>query len=160
MSDDTPSASPSKVAIVVCTRDRPELLQQNVASIARYRRAHDDVVIVDSASRDRSAVPRIAAAAGFRSVRLDLPGASRARNAGVAATTAPLIAFTDDDCLITDGWTTGLEEALSDPAIGFVTGRLIADEESSAATAFAATWPCCNSTIFSENYGYAFCRPE
>jgi cellulose synthase/poly-beta-1,6-N-acetylglucosamine synthase-like glycosyltransferase len=71
---------------------------------------------------------------GFRSIRLDRPGTSRARNAGWAAATAPLIAFIDDDCLVTEGWSERIEAAFADPSVGFVTGRVEADREASLST--------------------------
>jgi GT2 family glycosyltransferase len=46
------------------------------------------------------------------------------------ATTAPVVAYIDDDCLVTEGWTAGIERAFADPRIGFVTGRVLADRDS------------------------------
>jgi GT2 family glycosyltransferase len=63
-------------------------------------------------------------------VRIEVAGVSRARNAGTAAATKPIIAFTDDDCLPDPGWTKAIERAFTeDPAIGFLTGRIVADRQ-------------------------------
>lgn len=129
MNVDDPAPYSKGIAVVVCTRDRPALLERNVESLSRHLRRQDAVVLVDSASRDPTTVAAIARQAGFASIRLERPGASRARNAGAAATDAPLLAFTDDDCVITEGWSTAFERVLSDTAVGFVTGRVLADEE-------------------------------
>jgi glycosyltransferase involved in cell wall biosynthesis len=87
-----------RIAIVIPTRDRgPE-----AAAAARAVLSDPcdlELVVVDQ-SKDDSTVralgeiddPRL------RVVRSSLRGASNARNAGVAATSAPLLAFTDDDC--------------------------------------------------------------
>lgn len=120
---------PATVAAVVVTRDRPEMLRGTLDSFRRFLRADDEAVVVDSASRDAATVARVVEEAGFRLVRLERPGASRARNGGLAATSAPIIAYTDDDCVITEGWTAGVERALADPTVGFVTGRIEADRE-------------------------------
>jgi glycosyltransferase involved in cell wall biosynthesis len=114
------------VAVVICTRDRPLLLRTAVdAALAAIRR-DDELVVVDSASRDSSAVAP-ARAAGVRVVRVEQPGLSRARNAGIATTDAPIIAFTDDDCRPAPGWTEALSEPFEDPRVGFATGRVEAD---------------------------------
>jgi glycosyltransferase involved in cell wall biosynthesis len=115
------------VAAVAITRDRPALLEGVLASFVSFLRPTDDAVVIDSASEDAASIAAIARRAGVRLQRLERPGASRARNAGLAATTAPIIAYTDDDCLITEGWTAGIEAALADPALGFVTGQIEAD---------------------------------
>lgn len=121
--------TPPHVAVVLCTRDRPALLESAAEAIVQGIRPVDEAVVVDSASRD-PAVARIARAAGLRVVRAGLPGASRARNLGAASTTAPLIAFTDDDCLVAPGWTEAVEASFVNPAVGFVTGRVVADAAS------------------------------
>ena len=114
-------------AIVISTRDRPALLEGAIGAARAALRSGDELVIVDSASRDPSAMERIAATADVRLVRCDTPGASRARNAGAAATSAPLLAFTDDDCRPQPGWTAALERAFADPRTGLVTGRILPD---------------------------------
>lgn len=117
-----------RVAVVVATRDRPAFVGALLEHLVPALRPCDELVVVDSASRD-DAVRRTAEAAGVRVVRCDRPGVSRARNAGVAATTAPLIAMTDDDCLPEPGWTERVEAAFDAPDVGFVTGRVVADRQ-------------------------------
>jgi cellulose synthase/poly-beta-1,6-N-acetylglucosamine synthase-like glycosyltransferase len=39
------------------------------------------------------------------------------------------VAFTDDDCLVTRDWTARIEGAFRDPAVGFVTGRVLGDSD-------------------------------
>ena len=114
------------VAVVIPTRDRPQHLARVLAAVARAVDAVDEVVVVDSASTRADAV-EAAVRAGVRVVRCEEPGASRARNAGAAATTAPIVAFTDDDCAPRPGWTQAIAAALADPARAFVTGRVVPD---------------------------------
>jgi GT2 family glycosyltransferase len=114
-------------AIVICTRDRAALLERAIDAAKAALRSGDELVVVDSASRDRRAVEAVAAAAGVRLLRSDVPGASRARNAGAAATSAPLLVFTDDDCRPQQGWVTALDRAFADPRTGLVTGRILPD---------------------------------
>jgi glycosyltransferase involved in cell wall biosynthesis len=112
------------VAVVLCTRDRPELLAGALPGLVGAHDAGADVVVVDSASRGPETA-RLAGEAGLRVVRCDRPGASRARNAGLAATTGDVVVFTDDDCRPATGWADLLAAAITaDPAVGFATGRV------------------------------------
>ena len=68
---------------------------------ARY-----EVIVVDNASRDDTAA--IARDRGARVVHEPVPNRSRARNAGVAAARADVIAFIDGDCSASRGWLSAL----------------------------------------------------
>lgn len=116
------------VAVVLCTRDRPALLEAALPAIRAALRGEDEAVIVDSASVD-PAVRRIGEAAGFTVVRAPRPGLCLARNLGIAATTAPLVAITDDDCRPVPDWTARVAAPFADPLVGFATGRVIPDRE-------------------------------
>lgn len=117
------------VSVVVCSRDRAWLLRDSLAALRRAVRPQDEVVVVDSASRSPKTL-QIAEEAGFKVVRCELPGASRARNAGLWATSKQLVAFTDDDCLVDEGWTAAIRSAFEEERVGFVTGRVLPDRRS------------------------------
>ena len=117
------------VAVVACTRDRPELLQGLLPALQRAQQQGIDVVVVDSASRGPQ-TRALVEQAGLRLVRCEQPGASRARNAGFAATTAPVVVFVDDDCRPHDDWAYALAAAFdgdgdAGDAVGFATGRVV-----------------------------------
>jgi glycosyltransferase involved in cell wall biosynthesis len=109
------------VTVVVATRDRPEQLQRCLTSLRAATAGDDEVVVVDSASRD-ARTREVATAAGARVVRADLPGTSRARNLGWRAARHDLVAFTDDDVEVTADWLDGLARSLSVPGRRWVTG--------------------------------------
>jgi GT2 family glycosyltransferase len=67
-------------------------------------------VVIDNASRDRTAA--VARARGATVVSEPRPGRARARNRGVAATGAALLAFTDADCRPRPDWLARLAEPL------------------------------------------------
>jgi glycosyltransferase involved in cell wall biosynthesis len=85
-----------------------------------------ELVVVDQSEDDSCAValqeihdPRL------RVIRSSLRGASNARNVGASATTAPLLAFTDDDCRPEDGWvSTMLELFAGQPRPDLIFGRV------------------------------------
>lgn len=112
------------LCVVICSRNRPDMLRDALARLQPLLRPIDELVVVDSASRDL-VTQEVARAAGAKVVRTELPGLSRARNAGIAATDAQLVAFTDDDCEVEAGWTSAIAHAFDDPRIGFTTGKVV-----------------------------------
>ena len=85
-----------RVAVVVPVRDGERYLEAALRSLLDQTRPPDDIVVVDDGSRDGSA---IAEALGVRVLRRPATGVAAARNAGVHATTADLLAFLDADDL-------------------------------------------------------------
>jgi GT2 family glycosyltransferase len=123
------SVAGSSISVVVCTRDRPTLLERSLAALAAAIRPQDQLVVVDSASTD-AAVRTVAGQYSDVVVRCDLPGLARARNAGIAAADRAVIAFTDDDCLVAPSWSGVIAGRFdADRSLGFVTGRVEADRE-------------------------------
>lgn len=119
------------MAVVVATRDRADLLEGALRAILAVLRPVDELLVIDSASRGDQTL-RLCGRLGVRVQRVEEPGTSMARNTGLVATTAPLVAFTDDDCLPQAGWTAGLAGAFGDPKVGVVTGRVVADRQVAA----------------------------
>ena len=75
--EDANATSPARppITVVVCTRDRPELLAGCLAALARLRYPDHEVVVVDNASRD-AATAQLVATTPFRYVREDRPGST------------------------------------------------------------------------------------
>ena len=109
------------VAVVVPVRDRPEGLARALRGVGPVA----ELVVVDDGSADPGACARVAAAAGARTVRHPAPrGPAAARNRGLRATSAPLVAFVDSDCELPPGWLDRLLPHLDDPAVGLVAPRV------------------------------------
>jgi glycosyltransferase involved in cell wall biosynthesis len=86
------------VAIIIPTYMRPRRTLRAVRSGLRQRGVHPEVVVIDDGSPVPFVLPAEFADAGVRLVRLAVNGGpAAARNAGVAATSAPVIAFLDSD---------------------------------------------------------------
>jgi glycosyltransferase involved in cell wall biosynthesis len=111
-----------EIAVVVPARNAAATIGRTLAALAAQDLgAQAEIVVVDDASADDTAA--LAERAGARVVRLERPaGPAGARNAGVAATTAPLVAFTDADCEPAPGWLRALAAALRDADL--VTGPI------------------------------------
>ncbi|HEX4430992.1 MAG TPA: glycosyltransferase [Frankiaceae bacterium] len=120
-------SQPAGISIIVCSRNRPEMLDHCLAAIRDAMDAADELVVVDSASRDGETW-RIAESYTDRVLRCGRPGLSRARNAGLRAATRQVVAFTDDDCRPALDWTRALRERFTDPEVAFVLGRVRAGE--------------------------------
>lgn len=92
------------VSVVIPVRDGERSLPALLDSLERQSLAREryEVIVVDNASRDATA--QLAAARGAQVVTEPVPNRSRARNAGVAHAAAPLLAFTDADCVADEHW--------------------------------------------------------
>lgn len=117
------------VAVVVPSRDRPDMARRCLASLRAVLQDGDELVLADSASPDDAAYAQLAAEAGAVLVRVDQPGVDRARNAGWTRTTAPYLLFVDDDVEVEPGWADAFVAAFeAHPRAGFLTGALSAPE--------------------------------
>lgn len=111
------------VSVVVPSRDRPEMLARCLASVRASLRDGDELVVVDSASRDAGAVRGVAERYGARVVRCDVPGVDLARNAGWPAGSRSLVLFTDDDVVVDAGWADAFSRCAAEhPEAAFLTG--------------------------------------
>ncbi|KQS55860.1 family 2 glycosyl transferase [Brevundimonas sp. Leaf363] len=119
----------SDIAVVIPTLRRPDSLSRALESLTTQTLKPTVVVVVDN-DPARSAE---GTAAGFGNalpliyVHAPKPGVATARNAGVAATDAPLIAFLDDDEVASPGWLQALSSTQvvtgADAVFGPIQGR-------------------------------------
>jgi glycosyltransferase involved in cell wall biosynthesis len=116
------------LAVVVCSRDRPQQLRSCLPAL--LTQSASEVLVVDSASTG-TATTDVAAELGVRCIRVDEPGLARARNAALRNTKADLVAFTDDDCVPGEDWAATIlarttRAMAAGERSGFVTGRVLA----------------------------------
>lgn len=122
--------SEPRASILICTRNRCELLRDCLETIiADSSVVAREIVVVDNGSTDTTeAVVRAVAARSphpVRYVREPRLGTSHARNAAVAAARGDLILFADDDVLVCDGWADALVAGFDDPEVALVAGRIL-----------------------------------
>jgi GT2 family glycosyltransferase len=118
-------ADADALAVIVCTRDRPEALGPCLEALQALRRPPGEVLVVDN-SHDGNARAIVAAHPGLRYVHEPRPGLSVARNAGLRHCTRPLVAFTDDDVRVHRDWSAELVEAFArHPGAEALTGLVL-----------------------------------
>lgn len=103
------------ISVVIPTRGRPDLIGQSVRAVLANDHPDFDVLVVDQSDDDRTGdvVREIAKTdARLRFLHTLPPGLSRAYNVGAAETSAPIIAFTDDDCVAAPDWLSSIAKAL------------------------------------------------
>src|SRR5258708_645433 len=91
------------VSAVICTRNRSDKIGNAVESVLANTYANFDLTIIDQSTNDETeAVLRRSGEhdSRIRYQRMNKSGLSRAYNQAIASTTGPIMAFTDDDCLV------------------------------------------------------------
>lgn len=111
-------------AVVVCTRDRPEQLRRCLESVRALLRPPEELVVVDNGSTS-DATGLVAQEYGATYVREGCRGLSRARDAGIRATTSDVVAFTDDDVRVHPQWLGRLLAGFTAPEVMAVTGLVL-----------------------------------
>jgi len=109
------------ITVVVCSRNRAEQLAEALPAVVANLGSSDRLIVVDSASRE-DGYEDLAKRSGAQYVRVDRPGLSRARNAGIRAASTSVIAFTDDDCRPKAGWLDAIRAHFRQTQVAFVTG--------------------------------------
>lgn len=105
------------VSVVIPTRGRPDLIGQSVRAVLANDHPDFDVTVIDQSDDDRTGtVVRELAASDprLRYVHTMPPGLSRAYNVGARLTGAPILAFTDDDCVASPSWISAIAAAFAD----------------------------------------------
>ena len=100
----TDTTDGTAIAVVIPHLDQPEALRRCLSALAWGARPPDEVVVADNGSRRPPPADLWGALPGARLLRVPEPGPGPARNAGVAATRAPILAFVDADCVPAHDW--------------------------------------------------------
>jgi glycosyltransferase involved in cell wall biosynthesis len=129
------------IAVVVPALDEAGNIGMLLEDLRRQRRAPDEVLVVDAGSRDGTAAVVEGMAADWPALRLvHRPGAppGAARNAGIIAASAPVIATLDAGSRVGPEWLDELAAPVLEAPGRVAVGTAIADARSSFET--AAGW--------------------
>lgn len=117
------------LSIILPTYNRVTLLRRAIAALLRQTAPSGsyEIIVVDNNSSDGTS--DAVAAIGdprLRVIREPRQGLSYARNAGIEAARAPIVAFTDDDVEAAPGWVETIVSALeAHPQVDGVGGRVL-----------------------------------
>lgn len=114
------------VAVVVPTYRRAALLERCLDGLASQRRPPEEIVVVRRREDDETARV-LATRPEVRAAVVTEPGTVAAMVAGVRATTAHVVAFTDDDAVPREDWLELLLAHFADSSVGGVGGRDVVD---------------------------------
>lgn len=112
------------VSVIVCTLNRKEFLRRCLNELlnVNYPESQYKIIVVDGGSVDgtenmvKNEFPSVKYVVEKRS------GVSYARNKGLEIARGEVIAFTDDDCIVTKDWLYNLVISFDSPEIGAVGG--------------------------------------
>jgi glycosyltransferase involved in cell wall biosynthesis len=126
-----------RVSAVVTTYNYARFLPDALDSILAQTHPNLEMVVIDDGSTDdTAAVAERYADRGVRYVRRPHGGAGRARNTGLASTSAPLVAFLDaDDTWLPDRVEAGLAHLARHPELALVAAHAYACDEDLRPTA-------------------------
>ena len=115
------------ISVVICTRDRTDLLKGALEAILAIDYPHREIIVIDNAPANTSTA-ELVARLPVRYVKEERPGLDWARNRGIAEARHEIIAFTDDDVRPDRGWLRGIAAGFADPEIMAVSGLVAAAE--------------------------------
>ncbi len=127
----TTGASPLDVSVVLSTYNRAQVLPRALESLLdqNHDNARYEVIVVDNNSTDDTHhhIESFATKAlNLRHVFEPKQGLSHARNAGILAAGAPLVAFTDDDVRVSRDWVSTIARLFAEhPEAGCVGGKVL-----------------------------------
>lgn len=117
-----------RLSVVICTRNRPEILESTLAALDAQTDADFELVVVDDGDElDAALAARAARDARLRVLRDRCKGLSAARNLGWRSASGEWVAFLDDDCVPEPEWIESLRRAIDAyPDVDFVGGHVSA----------------------------------
>ena len=103
------------LSIVICSYDRYALLTASANAVVQSASFDKDsmelILVENTPPRQRQPID---AGPVARVVICDQPGLSNARNAGIAAAAGDIVAFVDDDAVVSDQWCSAVVKAFAD----------------------------------------------
>ena len=124
-----------EVSVIMCTYNRAAMLAPAIESILNQETGgiRFEFVVVDNNSIDETRAvieSYISRGENIRYLFEGKQGSSNARIAGTANTTAPILAFTDDDVRVQPNWVEIIKKKFDEyPDVAFVGGKVLPDWE-------------------------------
>ncbi len=123
MTDTSPT-----ISVVMCTRNRADLIGQAVGSVLESAHPAFELLVIDQSDSDDSerALQAVREDPRLRYIHTSRVGLSSAYNVGISLAQGELLAFTDDDCMVPSDWLTSIEAALEQhPEVELLYGQVL-----------------------------------
>ena len=123
--------APGLITVVICTHDRPEMIENAIASILRLEDTDFELLIVDNAPSTDATARVVESVDDDRLRYVCEPEASlaRARNRGALDARGQYVAFTDDDVRVDPRWLDAIRRGFGRSSnVGLVSGLVPAEE--------------------------------
>ena len=117
------------VTVLICSRNRPRMLSETVASILDGACVPRELLVVDQSAGAHPGLAALGTVRGcaIRYLRSPTRGLSRARNVGLHAASSDVVVLIDDDMFVEHDWLERLVAALpADARRVVLTGRVLA----------------------------------
>jgi GT2 family glycosyltransferase len=121
-------ASAATIGVAISTRNRPQALRRCLDSLRAGTSRPAEVVVADQSEDEttRQVVDEVGDGLPIRYIRSRPGGLGAAQNDAVAATTSPVVAVIDDDCVADEGWLTEIGRAFDvDRGLALLAGRVL-----------------------------------
>jgi len=112
------------ISVIVCTLNRKSSLKKCLTELLNvdYPKSRYEIIVVDGGSVDGTVDMLKKEFPQVRCIIEERIGVSYARNRGIENANGNIIAFTDDDCIVTRNWLHELASSFSSADIGAVGG--------------------------------------
>jgi GT2 family glycosyltransferase len=130
------STKQPSVSVIIPTRDRALILEQCLQHVCAQEDGSLETIVVDNSSDPQSTLAVTGRFSGTIFIRADPNRRNPAlmRNLGIQASQGSILAFIDDDTLVSPGWIGALRAAFADPGVAGITGRVIEEDASEVCT--------------------------
>jgi len=112
-----------KLSVIIPTYNRCNDLNECLESLFEMKRVPDEVIVVDSCSTDSTY--EVARRFPVNYIRISERSMVKARNVGLKRATGDVVAYVDDDVVVSRDWSINLLEPYEDDKVGGVGGRVL-----------------------------------
>ena len=111
------------ISAVICTRNRGSEVESAIKTIIANQHNDFELIVVDQSTNDDTeiAIKKFLIDSRFQYIRTATKGTGIARNIGLSLAKADIVAYTDDDCTVSENWLSTIEDVFnSNPGVGIV----------------------------------------
>lgn len=117
----------STVDVVIPTYNRGELILETIESLLASNHSEFNIWVIDQSADDRTknAIEPFMGDRRLHYIHSVKKGSNLARNLGASLGEAPIVAYTDDDCVVDPNWIEEILKAFEQEKIDAIFGRVI-----------------------------------